>query len=654
MRTLLSDNIAIRRVGYILSLGVAFSLFAACDRYEAKKQDVEQFVLPEFVPQGPGFYLTNKGTQRRFTGSLLIWNQTAGAEQAATMLKLAGASASTQVNMLRYIHENITPFAKELDAAMAANNQAKNVVLQSTAGQSIVAADALFEDMLAKAAAARPMTDAELVRARTVFGYYCEAKLWERAVQNQLINIEYTRRPLPVAMCESVYRQLGLILESEPECAANPAGADYFGCLWKQGVLKTRLLQVVYGAQPEAIERLAAADLGLLRNRYNFGTALGATSGRAFLSLRKVTLKDENNKLAGEIQAITVRQSEDVIVGAMTPLDIMTKVESGALTFFEPPTPPPVPADPAIVQPVAVDPVADLEAQFRLRLAKFNQLAQGKWANEIYINTPFAVNFPESLPQLDSAVLQELKTLLPDVVNVEADSVARTRLEVASAHLRTKVAVGTELLTPLQPTNCAAEADKLACQRSKAKEQQLQFAKRPDVSRGLFHVDMVLPSELDRNLLRLRLRLSESDRAKAITACFDIAQQQQVSCEAGAPLVEQFTVERGSGKLSLLVRINDAQAFGLHKREQTQDPFFNIIDQDLSGKVLKIDLYPNNLGGLVDIVTGSVVIAEDLDKDGKLLNIIENGSINLADEEPPLQVLYHNVRSRIEKLSARK
>ncbi len=620
-------------LGFLLGVGVAVLMLVSCGiQAKAKKQAVEQFEVPEFSPHGTGFYLNSADQQKTFNGSLLVWNQQATTEQVAGVMNVTAASTGAQVGMLKYIYEDVAPLAQELEIALAKRVAAENAMHQDAAGPSIQAADAMFEQMLVEANAQRVLSDEDVAHARVVFGYYCEAKLWERAVHNQLIDVRYTRRPLPAAMCESVYRQLALIPETEAACAPKAEGANYFECLWQHGVLKSRLLTIVYDSDATILAKVQKLSPALLRNKKNFGVVDNSQS-RNFLKLNQVSIKDEQGVVVDAIPAVTTRQTRDAIIGSRSVFDFINDVEAGRLTFL-----------PVSTEADDADPIQQRQSEFRIRLAKFNKLAERLWANEVLVNAPFARELKDGYRQLNPALSAELKTLLPDVVNVAADPKLVAAYTQTKAELQQVIDAGKPRLTTLTAVE-QCEDDKselLVCKRQRAALAQMAYVRNPEIARALLNVEVTLP-RADVDIVHLRLRLSEDPSKTPIEACFNVAINQQVQCASGMDLIDEFSIDSLTGRISLVAKISDADKFGLGKREQTTDPFFNLIDADLNSSFLKIELAPNNLFGLVDILSGNATLAHDRD----FQDIVAAGSLNLTDARPPVQMAYEHYLTRI-------
>ena len=112
-------------------------------------------------------------------------------------------------------------------------------------------------------------SQADVDHAENFFEAFCEYKIWDLATSN-LIHLNFMRRPTPLQMCETVYANSNLGLFTGEECAdsSSEAGKNYFDCIWKQGVLKTKTFAALksasiecrkdrekYGTRDEAIER---------------------------------------------------------------------------------------------------------------------------------------------------------------------------------------------------------------------------------------------------------------------------------------------------------------------------------------------------------------------------------------------------------------
>ena len=87
------------------------------------------------------------------------------------------------------------------------------------------------------------LTAAEADRARSIFGMYCEAKIWETVsyrISAIRAAVQWGDRPSPAWLCENVYRTKGLLIDSTAaRCSTVEGGSTYEQCLWKNGVFKT-------------------------------------------------------------------------------------------------------------------------------------------------------------------------------------------------------------------------------------------------------------------------------------------------------------------------------------------------------------------------------------------------------------------------------
>lgn len=641
-------------LSFILGVGLAMSFLASCGKPDVKAQAIEQFQVPEFANTGNGFYLGSSSQPKSFSGSTLVWNESATSQQVAGVLKVSGDATAAHLEAYKYINDKILPRAQELDAALATRIKTENALYQNTVGQRTTAADAMFEGMLSEANSSRILGEEETTRARNVFSYYCEAKLFERAVNNVLINTNYTRRPQPSAMCETVYAKLNLISEQEPECAPNPAGTNYFACLWKHGVLKTRLFDTLYFDDLELATILRNVNIDLLRDKKNFGSVTPTTS-RAFLRLIAIPIIDANGVVA-PIPALKKRQTNDQIVGSRTALDLIADVESGKLTLLAPVADVKVlvnyPDGTAgyVTKPGTPDAAQKREVKFRESLKKFNELVANKAANEAWINAPFAVEIDAKFKAVDAARTAELATLMPEVTNVAADPELAAQASAATEALSVQVKSGAPLLATLSVKGeaCAGKADSLSCQIQAAELAQRDYVRNLEISRALLYTQVSIPKTANPDIVRVHVRLSEDPAKKAIEACFH--KDKQVQCDDGDNLIHSFQIDPKSGVITLVAKIDDANTYGLQKREQVNadtTPFFNVVDSDLTGKYIRVELAPNNLFGMLDVLTGTIAVSDKADFKNKLAV----GSISLKDDSPVLKTVLDGFASRLKALS---
>src|SRR5690606_32323006 len=68
-----------------------------------------------------------------------------------------------------------------------------------------------FKDQMEALTDAGSFTEADRQHTTKIFQLYCEAKIWEMAVNTRFLSTRYLRRPTPLALCEGTFEDLDLL-----------------------------------------------------------------------------------------------------------------------------------------------------------------------------------------------------------------------------------------------------------------------------------------------------------------------------------------------------------------------------------------------------------------------------------------------------------
>ncbi len=200
---------------------------------------------PEVVPvpeittnRDFGFSLNPQNETREFYGSLLVWRDGTTGEDVRAVLE---ASRKNTEAFVRRLDSVATLFANDLDAldAQIGAVQADRDAALAESGlrdraTRLAFADTWFEGEVEglKATFGDAFGEAEEVRVRQVFARYCDAKLWQQAVSEELADGAFEVRPVATPVCESHYAASAAF--AAPECTAQAGEKkNYFACVWK-------------------------------------------------------------------------------------------------------------------------------------------------------------------------------------------------------------------------------------------------------------------------------------------------------------------------------------------------------------------------------------------------------------------------------------
>ena len=233
----------------VLSLG-------SCGRVKpATIQPSGQLVVPDY-PTNPDkpFSLTDGDSQLVVNASLLLWDREPSPEQVRDILDYTQAARILRSQALVEVKEKIIEGKKAVALARShyesfdaqIEDASKNVDHNAVRNYLSPLFASLLEDRLNDLEAKNIITAADKSHAEALWPAYCEAKLWQLAVNTQLSK-RYLVRPTPMATCEQYYASKNYFANQELcSSAANAQGKDYFLCIWQEGLLKSELLTNTY------------------------------------------------------------------------------------------------------------------------------------------------------------------------------------------------------------------------------------------------------------------------------------------------------------------------------------------------------------------------------------------------------------------------
>jgi hypothetical protein len=270
---------------------VVVTLVAACgvNAEKADQQKQGKVELPDHRGQNnEPLSLTSEDQNLNFTGSLLIWNKEATPAQIQRIGLASRETRRIKSDIVNYYYDEVVPAGKSVaestksfevvaaERAAAIRKGYENLDLVRSV--LVPVADGWFNKRLGELRAAGSITDTDKTHAETMFGAYCEMKLWELAI-SPLATATYMVRPTPLALCEPYYKEKQYFSDVSLCPVEIPAGGqDFFDCLWKDGVFRSALfveklntstcrptpVPTDYASRGEALK--SWVNSGLLRN----------------------------------------------------------------------------------------------------------------------------------------------------------------------------------------------------------------------------------------------------------------------------------------------------------------------------------------------------------------------------------------------------
>ncbi|MFW7377991.1 MAG: hypothetical protein ACOH5I_04210 [Oligoflexus sp.] len=243
---------------YVLKTGIwalTLASLVGCGRWaSAPEQETNSIAIPEY-PQLDSHVLTLQqgNSSVGYGGTLLIFNENASGPMIADVLqasidsRIAWAEARKYEEESRYLlmydDNGIVPNAlrdmraelRRFEAEALANNP---VPLEEKKANT----RNWFPEELDRLYGSEASSDRQ--RAESIWPYYCDAKIIELASNSYFAAQSYLERPSPLSFCETYYEEQGYF--QGEICQAAPQGQSYFECLWREGVFKTFWFEEFY------------------------------------------------------------------------------------------------------------------------------------------------------------------------------------------------------------------------------------------------------------------------------------------------------------------------------------------------------------------------------------------------------------------------
>lgn len=209
---------------------------------------------PTFGPEMPEFTKLDEhvlglqagATSVGYGGTMLIFNDTASGQQIADILDISIKSRKAWAEAKKF---EVESKYKEL---YADNGVIENALIDMQAQLRDFESQALARNPLPldeKLAGTKAWLKDELellygkdespakINAQSALNLYCDAKLIELATNSKFAKNLYTQRPSPMGFCESIYEAKEYF--TSDSCSNSDTGKSYFECLWVDGVAKT-------------------------------------------------------------------------------------------------------------------------------------------------------------------------------------------------------------------------------------------------------------------------------------------------------------------------------------------------------------------------------------------------------------------------------
>lgn len=240
-----------------------------CGMPELEKQVIESNLIPPKWPVVETLYLHGEDTQLDLKGSILIWDEAVSVADIRYLSEVSNHKKAQTVHYeqtfmrVRSERRQLADLQPLIDTKVTELQELRNDAYRRARQvnpdewqrqrQRVwqLGSEWLPDklDALAKLDTAWDRAATERVLAR-----YCQGKLFAMAVNPQVLQRKFTRRPTPHIMCESYYREL---FTSE-YCRPDSAGRDYLQCIWLDGVLASDYFRETYQAVERQRDKIVA------------------------------------------------------------------------------------------------------------------------------------------------------------------------------------------------------------------------------------------------------------------------------------------------------------------------------------------------------------------------------------------------------------
>ena len=231
---------------FLMSALILMSLTACVNSVPKLKQQkiVSNLSMPPWAASSDAFHMHDEGTLE-MTGSLLIWDDTISVDDLVQISLFSAAKRAQVVAFEReglWLHdartelankeqqqkeqqtELLTLLASAYDSAKAANPDAWRLLMEKRRKIATTLIGAEFDALAA--------LDSNWDRSASekVLNTYCDGKLFEYAVNPELLQRSYKTQPTPHILCENYYQQLTAPCSD----AAGQETGTRLQCVWQK------------------------------------------------------------------------------------------------------------------------------------------------------------------------------------------------------------------------------------------------------------------------------------------------------------------------------------------------------------------------------------------------------------------------------------
>jgi hypothetical protein len=643
----------IRKYGFFTG-ALFMTVMAGCgEPHSNAKQQTRQPLAqyPEYPVQSSdksfALTLSQKDKIAYTTGTLLILKPELKAEDLAVMLTLSKdvrterkkAKAHWLVNQGK--DKELENSIKQLDQEW--KRKYREALTRGVTGGDLTARLTAAQNWFDDEVLSRTPDETRRTEVKATFEAYCEAKIWQLAAQPPFAKLRYNQRPSPLVLCEDYYARQGFFNPQSEDCAASPgaAGKSYVSCLWREGVMKTALFGKHFAAKAAQFEELLAGDriddfTRLLSEAKTNQTSTPVLAGRIYFSSFYVNIMSlsefKNPEKCGKAplqlygmkfpELCTLFKRAAVPAGIdiktdLTPEQLINLVETGKETVdgkaYEFALPE-VPGVPSLDASGGLATYGNLLQFFAGRETKgqqsesdaiFHVVAADSLAADAAV--PSAIDKVVQAPHHPGMTDEQKSSFKGPFGAIYASPSAEDEAmldKIKSEQERLKKEKGDNL----------AEHYRLVANAEELTRQAALTANRPSFAFAFLSTVV----EVARNGSTYAMEVKFDN--KSVKGCFDVsssltlAMDQCLDKPQTQLAADLFFHNPQTGEFRFAFKLDHAAELGI--REPTaaarKNDYFNDIPlHELAGTTMELRLFPNNLDGVLNLMTGNLWIKRD-------------------------------------------
>ncbi len=590
---------------------------------QADDQSHAPLNLPEFEGKGKApFALTEEQSKLTYKGNLLFWDDLVSPEQVQRVSNASVGGRLVRADYLHFNRDERSPVVKELEQRKTEAVQIDKAIVQSRKDNFDDIVE-LQEPLLVTWVPARlaslrskgKISDGDVLGAKGQFEKYCQAKLWQTAV-NPLLGRKFASRPTPLIMCESYYEEAKLLDRTSELCKDAPEGRtkSYLDCFWAEGVIKTAMFAARDGIKCKAsdptsemrtvaVQKWVAAGTlqAALRNEFAAANSLAAVGAISDAVTADKTVPA--GLLAPEC-ASAFKGKAGLPVGTSTLLKPLgqilniVEVSENVLKQF--------PSNFELLIPSADGSDSDILARYSYMgtdLMTFAARLGGPSVNDRIFNNDATKSVQEAL---DIRAQYNLAPGFADVRKIEAEYVPDALAGKKAANVKRTQ----ELEAQIKPLE---EKDNEIFKRlTDVIGEGASASMAPGVSLVFVSFSLQLTRVEDR--IEARLIIRDPKVARGAIGCTTLT---GAPCEAARSDAEvswgslsEVSFNAEHNELSVGLLLDDPMAQGLiFDAGETKHNLLPV--EDLNGRTLRLSAYSNQLQGVLDFFTGKAELIQN-------------------------------------------